>query len=126
MAPAKTHFGIIPALLVGLAVLAVVYVLLRKYKESFEDGKTKVTYFYLPECPWCKKYKPEWEKFKAEVEKDKYTAGKVLAEEVDGEKDPKRVAEMKVKGFPTVFIGSKEYEGPRTAEDLLEAVKKSL
>lgn len=105
------------ALVAVVALVAIVayFIWSRVRGEAFSGGSA-VTYFYLPECPWCKKFKPEWEKFKASAAK----AG-IATKEVNGEEDRIAVDEKGIKGFPTVLVGDKEYQGERTAEALMKA-----
>lgn len=111
-----------------LIVLVVIYKMVSKLRsrEGFEDAAAKitVTYFFLPECPYCKEFKPEWDKFKEAASKD--ASLKVV--EVDASTNPAAASAKDVKGFPTVLITEdggkdKEYAGPRTAADLMKAAK---
>lgn len=108
-------------------VLGGLYILMRmraSKKEGFADEvpaaapAVTVTYYYLEQCMWCNKFKPEWQKFKADAEK----AG-IKTVEVDGEKNQALVQEKGIKGFPSVWIQDSEYSGDRTAEELLKAAK---
>lgn len=110
--------------LVGvLALLVIMYFLIRRSKkEGFENAVT-VTYFFLPECPWCKKFKPEWDKF---VTAAKSKSIKTVEVDASDPKHEKTVAEKGLKGFPTVIVTKgkdHEYTGDRTAEKLMEFVQ---
>ena len=113
-----------PALMMIAAVAAIAllaYVAFRYMKTSREQFATGgVTYFYLQNCPWCQKFKPEWEKFKVEAGK----AG-ILTREVDGEAEKELIATKGIKGFPTIMVADVEYTGDRTAAALLAAAKAS-
>lgn len=106
-------------------VLGGLYILMRgrnvAAKEGFADSapEVTVTYYYLEQCMWCNKFKPEWEKFKAEAAK----VGGIKTVEVDGEKNQAQVQEKGIKGFPSVWIEDSEYSGDRTSDELLKAVK---
>ena len=101
-------------------LLGGLYILMRSMskKEGFVDAPVTVTYYYLEQCMWCNKFKPEWQKFKVEAEK----AG-IKTIEVDGEKNQEQVQEKGIKGFPSVWIQDSEYSGDRNAEELLKAAK---
>jgi thiol-disulfide isomerase/thioredoxin len=114
----KVSMQVAGFLLITLIALGVVYMFLKR-KENFED-QSKVIFFYMNGCGWCEKFKPEWEKFKQ-------MAGKqVITEEIEASKmTPEQ--QKKVRGFPTILIvkGGKEieYDGDRTAADLMVKVK---
>lgn len=112
------------ALVVALLVLVLVYRWVRKgRKEGFENAVT-VTYFYLPECPYCKDFETEWAKFEQAAKADGITTVKV-----DGTDASKKdlVAKHKVTHYPTVIVTkdgkNTPYEGARTATDLHAFVK---
>ena len=85
-------------------------------------SNTKVELYYAEWCGHCNKFKPEWEKFKKNA-----LDGGIKTNEYEAEKDKTKVEEANVSGFPTIIItinGKKEdYNGPRTAEALMEYVK---
>lgn len=111
-------FKIAAILLVAIIALGVLYIFLKK-REGFEQ-QVKVTFFYMNGCGWCDKFKPEWDKFKKTAGSSVETA-EVEAEQMTPEQ------QAKVRGFPTIIIsvGSNqvEYDGDRTAKDLLVRVK---
>jgi len=117
---------VITLTLVILAVVAVwVFVVRPRMREGFESPVT-VTYYFLEGCPWCKKFAPEWEAFKAQATKDKIA---VMTADVDAEKEPEKVPKD-IKGFPTITITGSDgkavtYDGERTADALMVAVKKA-
>lgn len=113
--------------LVGVLLVLVLISFYLKKKGAFEgfaSEATEVTYFFLPECPWCKKFEPEWVEFEK-----KATAEGIQTKKVDGS-DPKNkdlVVSKKIQGFPTVIVSKNgkesEYSGDRKADDLLKYVK---
>jgi thiol-disulfide isomerase/thioredoxin len=117
---------VITLTLVILAVVAVwVFVIRPRMREGFESPVT-VTYYFLEGCPWCKKFAPEWEAFKARATKDKVA---VTTVDVDAEKEPEKTP-VDIKGFPTITITGVDgkavtYTGDRTADALMVAVKKA-
>lgn len=119
----KKSLRIVGGLVAVLLLLVVVYVLMGgKIREKFSNDQPKVTYFFLPECGWCKKFMPEWEKFEALAEKEGVKATKVNAQE-----KADVVTKKGITSFPTVIVEKSgkesEYSGERTAEDLLKFVK---
>lgn len=104
-------------------IAALVFVYFRtSRKEGFEGGAT-VTYFYLPQCPWCQKFEPEWNRFEEDARKE---VG-IQTAKVNGEEDHAAASAKGVKGYPTVIITKNgkdtEYKGERTAAALMAAVK---
>lgn len=114
------------ALLVFAIAAALVYFLVVKGKEFFAS-EVVVTYYFLPQCPWCKKFAPEWAIFKELVAEGKKP---VKTAEVDAEKEGDKVPKD-IRGFPTVKITKPDgseitYDGERTAKALMAAVEKLL
>lgn len=108
------------AVLLGVAVLAALG--FRAVRENFADGTgTTVTYYYLPTCPWCQKFTPEWNKFK-EAAKANHTQ----VVEVDASKDPAKAKANGVSAFPTLIITQNGqdtvYAGERSADALMKSV----
>lgn len=103
-------------LLLGIALL-----LQSKKWEGFAEQKT-VTFYFLEGCGWCEKFKPEWASFKELAAKEG-----IVTREVSASENPKEVEEKGIQGFPTVIVTSggqdKEYNGERTADDLLKFAK---
>lgn len=110
---------------VMLLALVALYMYMKK-REGFAS-QIVVKYYYLPECGWCLKFKPEWEQFVKNLEADKKVNPKlasVKTEAIDGSS-----VQVPVQGFPTVHIVAgngtpEEYKGERTATALMEAVLK--
>jgi thiol-disulfide isomerase/thioredoxin len=83
--------------------------------EGFEGGASYVfTYYYMPQCPYCKQALPEWNKFK-----QTYKNPNVSLRMVDVTKDHTEANALGIKSFPTWALsnGSKVfvYQGERTA-----------
>ena len=117
----------VPSWAVGAALLllAVVLVYVFVVRKELFGSKVRVSYCFLEGCPWCKKFAPEWEKFKSALASAKLA---VETEEVDAEKESGKVPKD-IKGFPTVVITKADgktvtYEGDRTSTALLAEVKK--
>lgn len=116
----KKSVAVGATLLAILLLLVGLYVLVSKGRREFFGTPTKVTFYFMPGCPWCEKFEPEWEKFVGDAKK----AGLETAK-VDGS-DPKNRAEVEkkgIKGFPTIIVTKDgkdaEYDGERTAKNLL-------
>jgi thiol-disulfide isomerase/thioredoxin len=124
-------FPKIPRWVVGVTIsIVLVFVLYAFFvapsTEAFA-GEVTVTYYFLEQCPWCKKFAPEWESFKKAAATEKLSIKTV---EVDAEKESDKVPKD-IKGFPTVHIAKADgaavgYDGDRTATALLAEVKKHL
>ena len=86
------------------------------------EDKPTITYYFLPGCGWCQKFMPEWEKFAQLAKKEGFETAKVNAQE-----NPEEVSKKGITAFPTVEVvkngTATEYNGERTAEDLLNFVK---
>lgn len=93
-------------------------------KSPFEmfSGGAKLYFFSASWCGYCKRFKPEWEKLKAEPNLG------VQLEEVDCSNEaPALAREYNVKGFPTIILvnGSNKvtYEGERSANAIISFIK---
>lgn len=93
-------------------------------KSPFEmfSGGAKLYFFYADWCGYCQKFKPEWEKLKAEPNLG------VQLEEVDCSNEaPKLAKEYNVKGFPTLILVNNNnkvtYEGERSADAIISFIK---
>lgn len=120
----KKSMRVLVALVAVLLVLVGVYFLMGgKLIEKFTGAeKTKVIYYYLPGCGWCQKFMPEWDKF---VELAK--AAGIETEKVNAQENAEEVTKKGINAFPTVHVvkGGKatEYDGERTAEEILKFAK---
>jgi glutaredoxin len=106
-------------IVIGLAIVALVIaaVYFGKRFEMFSDG-TVVSLYSMQGCPHCVAFKPEWDKFTANLPNG------VSAQQIDAN-DPK-TQEAGVTGFPTIIITKNgkntTYNGERTAVALTKAV----
>lgn len=121
----KKSLNVFLILVVVLLVLVGVYFLMggRLIEKFTGQDKTKVTYYFLPGCGWCQKFMPEWEKFVKLAKEEGIETEKVNAQE-----NAEDVTKKGITAFPTIHVGkggSKpvEYNGDRTAEDLLKFAK---
>jgi len=95
-------------------------------KSPFEmfSGGAKLYFFYADWCGYCRKFKPEWAKLKAEPNLG------VQLEEVDcsdSNNVPALAKEYNVKGFPTLILvhssNKVTYEGERSANAIISFIK---
>ena len=101
---------------IGLAVAVIAVIVIVAYnvykntakkKKSDEDDEDKICelfFFYTEWCPYCKKAKPEWEKFKAPLENTSRNDYKFGFHEVDCDKDEGLAAKYNVVGYPTIKL----------------------
>ena len=106
-----------------VALLFVTLILLRMVivssYEGFQGGETKLIIAKADWCGHCRKAAPEFSKLKQASPLTLGSGQKVVVEELDADKDKEAVAELGVKGFPTMMVvkpgGEKvEYPGERT------------
>ena len=111
-----------------LLLVVVGGILLLKWCQSGKlelfSGGSKLYFFFADWCGYCKKFKPEWEKLKAESNLG------VQLEEVDctdSNNTPALATEYNVSGFPTLILvnGSNKitYESARTKDALVSFIK---
>lgn len=87
--------------------------------EGFEGRKTLLL-LHMERCPHCVELMPEWKKF------TKMNDTSIQTKSVEMNEDKSLVKKYDVEGFPTILLLNsngdkiKTYEGPRTAEGLLE------
>lgn len=120
----KKSVTVIFSLVTVLLLLVALYYFIRKSNKEGFTSNVKVTYYFMPECPWCKAFMSEWQKFVALAKKEGYTTMEVDATDPANQK---AVQEKGIKGFPSVIVTKGkdvEYSGERTAEDLNNFVKK--
>ena len=67
------------------------------------NNNITIIYFYTEWCPYCKKSKPEWNKFKELVNLQEF--GKSITfKEVDCDKDQEIANNYKIEGYPTIKL----------------------
>ena len=99
-----------------------------QYNKLVKNKPTLVQYF-SPHCHYCKQLESQWDTFIKRM-KANYDGNIMIArvrndmmDNCEGDKD--------IKGFPTIFIlekgkKTKEYEGDRSADDILKFVKENF
>jgi len=93
-------FGVIVAVL-GLAYL--VYRTRRTQAANTDEERVcEVFYFYTPWCPYCKKARPEWDKFKAPLQRTTRDGYLLLFTEVDCDANEALANKFEVTSYPTI------------------------
>ena len=104
----------------------VIYMLLNnKDIEKFtQNNKTKVFNFNTLWCGWSKKFQPEWDKFSESVKNNPNI--ETIDVKCDNPDNEQMCKDYNVPGFPYVIIEKDNvktpYEGPRTAEAMLNNI----
>ena len=98
-----------------------------------EDGKDKkatVTMVRADWCGFCKKAKPEWDKFVSEFQGKSLMGHKLHFQDLEEKRDKDKISsDYPVKGFPTYFV---EIDGKKTEfnsiqkDDMLEKTKSKI
>jgi thiol-disulfide isomerase/thioredoxin len=91
-------------------------------KEFFSSNEqTRITFYSMNSCPYCKKFQPEWERLVARVNDEGIVTQKFTVDD-----DPEEIETAKVDGFPTIRIHMNgkeiEYEGERTSDAIWKFV----
>jgi thiol-disulfide isomerase/thioredoxin len=103
-------------------------------KEKFSNSvnkKSNLIKVYNFNTSWCGysvRFQPEWEKFQKEVKaRDDLNNVRAYDIKCDNTDNKQMCVDYEVPGFPTVIIekdGKKiDYNGPRTAEAIIESIK---
>jgi thiol-disulfide isomerase/thioredoxin len=93
-----------------------------------DNAPLTVSMFRADWCPHCKRFAPEWERFKSAIASDRAIA----AIEYDAGTPAAKAKEtaLNVMGYPTIVVEHrgvvKTYSGPRTASALLEYCRSML
>ena len=72
--------------------------------EEKEEKVCELFFFYTEWCPYCKKAKPEWERFKAPLENTSRNEYKFVFHDVDCDKDEALASKYNVVGYPTIKL----------------------
>jgi thiol-disulfide isomerase/thioredoxin len=120
--------GLVVFLLTSIAIYW--FLFRKKSEEGLEnpDGSksgestAEVIFFYTAWCPYCKKARPEWDKFKQRWNEQSLSGTTVLIREVDCDKDEPTANKYEITGYPTIkcIFNKKiaEFDGTINAESL--------
>ncbi|QKF94309.1 thioredoxin [Fadolivirus algeromassiliense] len=78
------------------------------------ESEPRVILYFADWCGHCKKFKPEWNKLKIELKNMNIS----FAEYKDGTDDAV-IQSAGIRGFPTIRIDGKEYNGDRSIDAIL-------
>ena len=103
-------------------------------KEFTQDDNNNIIvyFFYTTWCPYCKKARIEWDKFKKEIEKNNLLEQtlNITFKEIDCDKDPGLAKKLNVEGYPTIKMEKDHkifnYDAKPDASHLMEFFKGSL
>ncbi|KAF5092468.1 hypothetical protein D0Z00_004575 [Geotrichum galactomycetum] len=97
-----------------------------EFNKFVEDHPLVLAKFFAPWCGHCKRLAPEYEIAATELKEQN-----IALVEVDCEQNQALCAEHKIQGYPTLFVfksldSKSQYQGGRTAEDIVKYMKKEL
>lgn len=81
-------------------------------------SKARVILYSAPWCGHCISFKPEWEKLTEKLKNES-----ISFQHYEEGKDNAEIEQAKVKGYPTIMIDDKEYNGLRTVDAIMAFVK---
>ena len=96
------------------------------------EKSIKVYNFNTSWCGWSKKFQPEWDLFMSKINSDPILNNLVEVKDIkcDNDDNKQLCIDNEVYGYPTVIINvdgkGTKYEGPRTSDDLMDAVNKII
>lgn len=87
-------------------------------QEEF-DNPSKMTYYYMEKCKYCKEFNPVWDDF---VKKYK---GKLVLKKISNTDAGNDLDKYDIQSFPTVVLSNdkgefKKFEGDRTVDGLMK------
>ena len=91
-------------LVVVVSVVGLAYLVYRRKAKppKEEEPVCEVFYFYTTWCPYCKKAKPEWDKFKQPLQKTMRDGYLLLFTEVDCDANEALANKFNVTSYPTI------------------------
>ena len=94
-----------------------------------DENKILLMWFYTEWCPYCKSTKPEWDKFKSDVEKKSFDIA-INFKEIDCDLYPTVADEYNIDGYPSIKLLYKteiyDYDADPDSYRLMEFLKGSL
>ena len=96
--------GITTLVLISICVY-IIKTRLRKPAESTSTVKVcELFYFYTTWCPYCKKSRVEWDKFKAEWDHKTYNGYVIQFQEIDCDANETTASKYNVTKYPTIKL----------------------
>ena len=107
-------------------------------KEKEESKIVKLYLFSVDWCPFSKKIKPVWKKFKQTFQNKKINQSVIKLEEIDGDENSKKMENFenkflngkKIEGYPSIYLVKNnqviEFEAKPSIETLTEFVNTVL
>lgn len=124
----RTVIVAIVAFVVLLSLALAIY--FRKNKKKDEDDEpvevAEVFYFYTTWCPYCKKARVEWDKFKAQWAGRELNGYKIRFSEVDCETNVAMANKYNVVGYPTIKLVKNDKVFEFDAKPELESLNQFL
>lgn len=71
---------------------------------STEEPVCEIMFFYTTWCPYCKKARPEWDKFKTPLNQIKRDGYLLIFTEIDCDKNEALANKYAVTGYPTIKL----------------------
>ena len=107
LATLKKIFTLTNALVLGVivAVVGLAYLFYRRRRvepKKSDEPVCEVFYFYTSWCPYCKKARPEWDKFKEPLQRTTRDGYLLLFTEVDCDVDEALANKFEVTSYPTI------------------------
>jgi len=94
----------------GFTALVLIYIVVYIIKSKAGKPKESATqvcelfYFYTTWCPYCKKSRVEWDKFKAEWSHKTYNGYVLQFQEIDCDTNESTAAKYNVTKYPTIKL----------------------
>ena len=96
-------------------------------KRDVKSDTVDLMYFYTTWCPYCKKARPEWDKFKSQWEEKGIDGYKLKFTEIDCDTNEALADKYNVDGYPTIKMvkNSKviDYDAKPTQDTLNQFLK---
>ena len=96
-----------------------------------EENDVLIIYFFTEWCPYCKKAKPEWDKFQEYVKNVNNTNDyKINLLTIDCDKKPEMANKYNVEGYPTIKLIHKgktyDYDAKPDKQHLVDFLESSI
>jgi thiol-disulfide isomerase/thioredoxin len=125
----RTVIVAIVAFVVLLSLALAIYFRKNKKKKDEDDEPVEVAevfYFYTTWCPYCKKARVEWDKFKAQWAGRELNGYKIRFSEVDCETNVAMANKYNVVGYPTIKLVKNDKVFEFDAKPELESLNQFL